>query len=308
MTTSAAVELPNAAYERARRALGYGLEALVGAEPLVPFSMTWNQDEVTIERFKNGAYDDCIEQAMRVINSAPEGTTAYAVVWSGYVEVDGSRRQALVAEVAERSEAGSVQLAQPYRLASEDDRAIPDGDILGLGAAENLLQQKFTSSSMPGHLLKPAYVSTEAHLQDVRSQPFAQMPVALICLAANLFPGEETERVTLGIRKLQALEARASDVDMARRVFTVITAAVSEGDLMRVLPTDSVEGLTKIVLGGAAQLNLAIQKGLVWEEHAKSYFRDVRGLLVAVLTNDGSEPPVAAGERLLKLFDSAVGA
>lgn len=297
------IQLSNALHHAAQKAIDYALKALDGAEPLVPFAMSWRDGDTTIDRFKFGAYDDSIELAMHAVNNAAEDLNAYAVVWNGYVEIDGQRREAVVAEVADRHTPRSIQLAQPYRVEGQGSAA-PDGALLALGEAQNLLLSKFSALTQANHLIKPTYITTEGFVTDVRSQPFAQMPVALICLAANLFDGDEQARITLGIRKLQSLEGIAG-TGMSHRVFTVIVSAIAGGDLMEVLPTDDIEGMAEIVVNGAAQLRTAVQKGLVWDEHAQSYFADVKSILLEVLTNGGTEAMPEGGAKLAALFDKA---
>jgi hypothetical protein len=306
MTTTTDHQVSKALYQNAQKAIDYALRALDGAEPLAPFSMTWRDGETTIERFKYGAYDDSIELAMRAVNSQAEGVGAYAVVWAGYIDSDGQRRDAVVAEVADRQSAQSMQLAQPYRLQAEGVTAA-DGGLLALGEGQNLLTGKFTALNLASHLVKPAYVTTEAFVTDVKTQPYAQMPIALICLGANLCEGAEAERITLGIRKLQSLVPETS-VAMTHRVLSVVTAEVAGGDLMSVLPTDDIGEMAQIVLNGAAQVHMAVHKGLVWEEHAKSYFADMKAILQAVLTNDGTEAMPEGGARLTAMLEKATGA
>lgn len=306
MNQPAELQLTSDLHQKAKKAFDYALRALASAEPLVPFAMTWQKDETTIERFMYAAYDDSIELALQAVNQSDQNITAYAVVWSGYVEVDGQKHDAVVMEIGDRKDAQSAELAQPYRSSNDESSIVPRGDILALGSTNNLLISKLEARK-GDRLVKPAYVTSDAYVTDVKSQPFAQMPVALICLAANLFGGQESERVTVGIRALQDLESKA-EVAMTRRVLSVITAEVASGDLMAVLPTDNVEELLQLVVAGAAQVHVAVKKGLVAEGHAASYFNGVATMLQAVLTNNGSEAAPERGERLTKLLGATAAA
>lgn len=307
MSMIADLKLSQSHLRCATKAIDYALRALDGAEPLVPFTITWRQDDATLERFRYGAYDDAIEMAMQAINaSADDGVSAYAVVWSGYVDAGEGRREAVIVEVGDRVTPRSLQVAQLFRT-EDDGPMVPDGELMALGEGQNLLLDKFTTLTLSKHLVKPAYVTTDGFVTDVKAQPFAQMPVALICLAANLFEGTEAERITVGIRKLQGLEPDTG-VAMKHRVFSVLTSAIAGGDLMQVLPTDSLDEMARIVLDGAAQLHTAVRKGLVWVEHAHAYFAAVREVLLAVLTRDGAEPVGEAGAKLVALLDKAVAA
>lgn len=301
MSAIESMQFSTSLHSHAQKAVDYALKALNAADSLVPFAMTWRDGETTVERFMNGAYDDAIEMAMRAVNGADEGVSAYAVVWNGYIEVDGQRREAVVAEVADRAAPQSVQLAQPYRAPAAEP-VVADGELLAVGAAQNLLLSKISTIDLSRHLLKPPYATTESLARDVTSQPFAQLPVALLCLAANLFEGEESERVTIGIRTLQSLEADTS-VALSHRVFSVVTAAIADGNLMHVLPSDAIGDMVQIVLDGAAQVHGAVRKGLVWDAHASAYFDAVRRILMAVLTKGGEEPAPASGNRLIALLD-----
>lgn len=307
MSMIADLKLSQNHHRHASKAIDYALRALAGAEPLVPFTIVWRQADATIERFRYGAYDDAIEMAMLAVNAtADDQVGAYAVVWSGYVDAGEGRREAIIVEVGDREAPRSLQIAQLFR-ADAEGAALADGELMALGEAQNLLLDKFSALNLSNHLVKPAYQTTEGFVTDVKAQPFAQMPVALICLAANLFEGAEAERITLGIRKLQSLEPDTGAA-MNHRVFSVLTSAIAGGDLMQVLPTDSLDEIAKIVLDGAAQLHLAVHRGLVWVEHANAYFAAVRSILLAVLSRDGAEPVGDAGAKLIGLLDRAVAA
>ncbi|MCB1954972.1 MAG: hypothetical protein KDG55_04815 [Rhodocyclaceae bacterium] len=304
MSMIADLQLSQAHHDIAVKAVDYALRALDGAEPLVPFTITWREGDITLERFRYGAYEDAIELAMRAINAAAgDALEAYAVVWSGYVDGGEGKREAIIVEVGDGDTPRSMQLAQLLAL-GEDGSPMLDGPLMALGDAPNLLRDRFTVLDQENHLVKPAYVTTDSFARDVKSQPYAQMPVAVICLAANLFEGEEGERITLGIRKLQSLEPDTS-IKLIHRVFSIVTSAVASGDLMEVLPTEHIEDMAKIVLDGAAQLKLAVAKGLVWDEHASAYFAAVKSILMAVLTRDGAEPMPEAGAKLVAVLDKA---
>lgn len=306
MTTPAEFELSASLYPVVTKAVDYAIKALNASDTLPPFAITWSGEETTIERYMHGAYDDSIEFAMRAVNDSEESVTAYAVVWNGYVDVGGNKRHAVIFEVGDRQSPQSMQLAQPY-VVPVDSAVQADGEVLALGSAQNLLLSKINNLSLSQHLIKPAYATTETMAVDVTSQPYAQLPVALICLAANLFEGEEQARITLGIRKLQSLEADTS-VALSHRVFSVVTAAIADGDLMHVLPADNIDDMVQIVLNGAAQIHQAVKKGLVWDEHAKAYFEAVKSILTAVLTKDGAEPISEAGAKLVGMLDKAAAA
>ena len=303
MSAVAETQISSQLYQVARKAMDYAIEALVAADPLVPFSVMWRDEETTIDRYMHGAYDDSIELAMRIVNRADESVSAYAVVWNGYVQVNGRKRDAVIAEVGSRESPMAVQLAQPYVI--EDAGTVrADGQMMAVGESQNLLTTKMTTANLSDHLIKPPYATTQTLVHDVISQPYAQMPVALICLAANLFPGEEAAHVTAGIRKLQQREADPS-VAIIHRVFSVLTASVSDGDLMHVLPTDDLAELARLVVDGATQLKASVAKGLVWDQHAKAYFAAVGDVLTAALTNNGGNAVPADGAKLIGLLHKA---
>lgn len=304
MTTTSEVQLSSNLYQVAQKAADYALNALNANDALPPFAMTWRDEETTVERYMHGAYDDSIEMAMRAVNDVDEGVNAYAVVWSGFVDVDGRRRSAVIIEAGDRQSSQSVQLAQVY-AAPPDADVRADGEFMAVGSAKNLLFSKLNTIDLSQHLIKPAYSTTETMIVDVISQPYAQMPVALICLAANLFDGDEPARVTIGIRKLQSLEGDTS-VAMSHRVFSVVTASIADGDLMHVLPSDAVEDMVQIVLNGAAQVKLAVLKGLVSQTDAQSFFASVKSILLAVLTKDGADAIPESGNKLLAMLDKAI--
>ena len=237
MIDSTGLKVPAKSYHFANKAIDFALSSLVASDPLAPFAMTWRDDGSFIENFKTAAYDDSIEMAMRYISNLSEGVSGYAVVWNGYVEIDGKKRDAVIAEVGDRHSLHSIQVAQPY-AESRDGSMVADGEILAIGESDNLLEMKLSNEALPRHLLKPAYITTESMTHALTDQAFAQMPIALICLAANIFDGQEAEHVAQGIRKLQTIEADW-DVAVCHHVFAVLAAEVADGDLMNVLPTGS---------------------------------------------------------------------
>lgn len=303
MSATSGLHISTKSFQIANKAIDYAVSALSAADPLVPFAMTWRDNETYVERFMQGAYDDSIEMAMRFVNDADEGISSYAVVWNGYVDIDGKKHDAVVAEVGDRASSNAIQLAQPYQV-NADGPVSPKGELLALGHAENLLLIKLSNANMSAHLVRPSYATTDSMVQDVTSQPYAQMPVALICLAANLFAGEESERVTLGIRKLQSLEADRS-VAMCHHVFGVLAAAIADGELMNVLPSDDIEDLAQIVIQGGTQVYDAIDKGMIWDRDAQSYFAAVGSILDATLTDNGKSAMPEGGEKLVALYAKA---
>lgn len=301
MNNSVAVEISANLYEHAQKAFEFGLQALNASDALVPFGMVWRDGEIVVDRYMNGAYDDSIEAAMRAVNQADDDVSAYAIVWNGYVKDDGEKIPAVVIEAGERKSGSCLQLAQPYELNPDDATVSAKGEMLSLGAANNLLLSKVTTFDLEAHLIKSPYATTNSLRAEVCAQPYAQMPVAIICLAANLFEGDEAHRVTLGLDKLRELES-TTEIPMSRKVFSNLLVATADGDLMNVLPSDDVEDLIKIAIDGAAQLNQSVVKGLVWDKHAEGYLAEVKSLLDAVLaTEDGNTP--AGTEKLIALMD-----
>ncbi len=283
-----------------KQAMDYGMSALLGAEPLAPFTMIWRQSdgERLIERFRYGAYDDSLEMALKSVNKQADELKAYAVVWDGYVEMDNQKQEAVITEVAISGQPKAFQIAQPYQQTDMGSKAL--GDFLFIGETENLLTSPMTPASLSSHLLKPAYQTTQEVNSTIKNQPFTQMLPAGICLAANLFDGNEQERITLGIRVLQKLE-QETQIDMSRHALRVIIAAVAEGDFMAALPTDTVEGMMQILVKGGEQLQSAVQKGLVVKTHAVGYLGEVRQ---AVLTQEGQQTDLpTGGDKLLTLLD-----
>ncbi|TVZ41393.1 hypothetical protein P886_0738 [Alteromonadaceae bacterium 2753L.S.0a.02] len=302
MSETTDFHITNTLLDKIDYALNYALNALLAADPLVPFAVNWKGDTTTIERFMQGAYDDSIELAMRNINDADETFSAYCVVWTGYVEADGNKYDAIILEAGERESATAVQLAQPYIQQGDDFKK--EGDLLALGETPNLLNSKLNAFTLSSHLIKPAYVSTEGFKMDVASQPYAKMPAAVICMAANLCDGEEAGRITAGIRKLQELESKDAAA-LSHRVFSVITSMVADGDFKHVLREESIGDMAKVIVEGGAQLRLAVAKGLVGRDHAQAYFRDLSDLLQAVLTDNGKAALPGGSEKLNDLLETA---
>jgi len=301
MIDATGLEVRSKSFQLANKAIDVALSSLAAADPLVPFAMTWNSEEPVIERFMYDAYDDSIEMAMRSVCHHGEGASGYAVVWNGYVEIDGRKRDAVIAEVGDRHSRHSLQVAQPY-AEDRDGTMVAAGEMLAIGESDNLLQMQLNNETLSRHLLRPAYLSTHGMMQAVTEQAFAQMPIALICLAANIFEGREAERVMLGIRKLQAVEAERS-VAISHHVFGVLAAEVAYGDLMSVLPTDDLQELTAIVIAGGRQITEAVQHQQLSAHDAQSYLATVRAILEATLFDDSAAPAGESGQRLLRLLD-----
>ncbi len=303
MNVPSELAISSAAYHHVQHAMAKAFDSMVVDEPLVPLTMRWLEDEVRVEQFMAGTYDDSIAQAMRSVESRVDAATAYAVVWSGYINVNGRRSEAVVLELALRQEPCAHQLAQSYAVTDDGDKVVLRGDIMGLGTAPSLFHHQLSVLNMSEHLLKPEGVTSDAHLVAVMAQPFAQIPAALICLAANLFEGSEAERASAGIRTLQNLERDAKG-QLCRHVLKMTVAAVAGGDLATVLPADTIEGLTKVLVEGAQQLKFLIQKGLVQESDARDYLATVRRIVASVVGCDGTPEAARRGERLIGIFDA----
>ncbi len=285
------------------QALDYGLSALVGAEPFAPFVMSWRQTdgERLIERFRYGAYDDALEMALQAVHRQADALQGYSVVWDGFVDIDGQKCDAVIVELAAKTDDQALQIAQPYAQTPAGPQA--QGEWRLIGETTNLLVEGITTATLTAHLLKPAYQTTGDLNEAIRDQPFAQMLAAGICLAANWFDGEEASRITVGIRTLQRLE-QATTIDMSRRALRATIAAVAEGDLATMLPTDTVAGMMDLLVRGAEQLQQAVRKGLVLPQDAQGYLGELRQVVDAVLTREGADTTrPAGGEKLLALVD-----
>ena len=286
-------------------AVSYALDALRAADPLVPFVITWRDDETTIERYMYNAYDDSIELAMRAVNASDESVSAYAVVWSGYIDDDG-KKDAVIIETGNRHSNEAIHLARPYH--QKGDYIYAAEEWIALGAAPNLLESKLNSFNMGRHLIKPAFFNIEGFKMDVLSHAYAKMPAAIICLAANLCDENTEDRIAVGLRKLQELESR-NTTPLSHRIFSLVfTTAVSEGDLLNVTGSDEPSEMVKIILEGAMQLNQAVKGGLVSIEHVSTYYNDLHTLLEAVLTENGKRETAAGSERLNRLLGTALAA
>lgn len=305
MIDASGLKVPSKPYHLASKAIDLALSSLGHAEPLVPFAMTWNDDGPLIEQFKYDAYDDSIEMAMRYISNHCDGANSYAVVWNGYVEIDGKKREAIIAEIGDSHSPHSIQVAQPYAECGEG-AAVPDGEMLAIGESDNLLQMKLNNETLTRHLLRPAYVTTHSMTHALTDQAFAQMPIALICMAANLFDGREGDHVMQGIRKLQAIEVDRT-VAICHHVFGVLAAEVADGELMNVLPTDDLQELAKIVVDGGIQINEAVQRGLLSAHDAQSYLAAVKAILEASLDDEGGSQAGESGQMLMRLLVKASG-
>lgn len=295
------VEIQHSIAERVESVIQDALVALNEADPLVPSVTLWRGDDMTVERFMTGSYDDSIEQAMRRVNEADDAT-AYAVVWSGYIR-EGEQREAVIVETAELDSSNAVQLAQPYRFGA-DDRVVARGDLLAIGYTGNLLTHKLTTFDLESHLIKPTSVTTDTYLADMISQPFAQMPIALIGLAANLEPGSAGARVSLGLKRLQQAAVGETNVKLSQRVFTALSEVLTDGDLLNVLPSDQVPELIALVVRGVQQLATIVEHGQLWDQDANAYLAQVREIATEVLTQNGKVSMPVGSEKLLRLLDA----
>jgi len=286
---------------RAMQGIRFGLDALNGMEPLVPFAIMWlGSGERVIDHSVHATYEDSIEHTLRLVNAAARrgaddpglALAGYAVAWEGYVSAAGERMEAIIIEAALADSPYAVHLAQPYTFG---EKAEPNGEPMLLGSASNLLNTQESGPLLEGHLISPAFLTTDA----TATHPFAQMAIAAICVTANMLEDEEAERITLGIRELQRLEQESAS-QMGRHTFGVLVAQVASGDLMAVLPCDTRAELMQLIVKGAAELQDAVQHGKLLATDAAGYLAEVRGIIEAVL--HGAEIP-DSGAKLLAVFD-----
>ena len=103
MSAAAKLQLSSDLYQTAQKAVDYALKALNAADPLVPFAITWRDEETTVERYMHGAYEDSIEMAMRAVSDTDEGVSAYPQAVTGQMLLNFARGGAAVNVLARRA-------------------------------------------------------------------------------------------------------------------------------------------------------------------------------------------------------------
>ncbi len=98
-------------------ALDHGFESIKdGSGPLVPFTMTVSSDgQRAIKRYFSGNLEEDAKRAQASITAGMPDVAMYAIVWDGYVTIEGQRTDAILVEAGQASDPRGVQVCQRYR-------------------------------------------------------------------------------------------------------------------------------------------------------------------------------------------------
>jgi hypothetical protein len=126
--------------ELAFLALDHGAESLEDTKgPLSPFILVENTEgERELRRFVGSTLDEAQQQARARLRELADGDRV-ALAYDGYVNIDGTRTDAVIVEAQERSREDSVVFAQRYRRARFSKRPELVGNAAFLGDGEALL-------------------------------------------------------------------------------------------------------------------------------------------------------------------------
>jgi hypothetical protein len=123
---------------------GQSLKA--GIDPIMPFAMVWDNDgERTIQRSVSGEYDHAVKMAHDYVKSRADVLSVYAIAWSGYVTMEGTRYDAVLVEAAERDSEKAVLMALRHIPANETTGYKELGSVSLLEYRDNLLESENTS-------------------------------------------------------------------------------------------------------------------------------------------------------------------
>ncbi|MEK7954256.1 hypothetical protein [Luteolibacter soli] len=99
--------------------------------PLIPFLIIEKDGDRTLSRFMADHLEDSVAQGRLALSQLPEGTSAYAFAYDGYVTVEGQRNDAVIVEASEVGKSAAIQLAQRYSAEGGNFQTIGNAAFLG---------------------------------------------------------------------------------------------------------------------------------------------------------------------------------
>jgi hypothetical protein len=93
----------------------HAIESLAGGGPLTPFVVVQSGPRRTLERFVADTLEASEAQMRRAVGSLDASVTAFAMVYDGFLTVDGEKFDAVLIEGGERGAPAAFEFAQRYR-------------------------------------------------------------------------------------------------------------------------------------------------------------------------------------------------
>jgi len=111
-------------------ALDHGLGSVEGGGPLTPFVIREEADVVSVHRFVAPTLEDGLDQARAFARRSGPATTCVAIVYDGYLTLDGVRRDAIFVQAQAAGATTSDLFAQQYESR--------DGTVVEIGNAKHV--------------------------------------------------------------------------------------------------------------------------------------------------------------------------
>jgi hypothetical protein len=126
------VELVFAAFDQ-------GMKSIQEGEPLVPFVITQDASDATLNRFGGGSHEEALDDARDFVTGQPVAIRRFALTFDAYITIDGEQFDALIVHAGERGSDQGVVFAQRYEPATKNKTVSSIGGPAYLGEAEQLL-------------------------------------------------------------------------------------------------------------------------------------------------------------------------
>jgi hypothetical protein len=98
------------------RALSHAIDSIRDAGgPLIPFVLTETGDERTIHRFAKDTLEASAAEAHDFVRSRNEALERAVIAWDGFVTIDGTRSDAILALAYDKHQPETYLFAQRYR-------------------------------------------------------------------------------------------------------------------------------------------------------------------------------------------------
>lgn len=96
-------------------ALDHGVESVrASGGPLIPFVVVEQDGKRELHRFATELLEEGKQRAREAVAALPPSATAYAMVYDGYITVQGTKFDAILVEASERGRPAGVRMAQRY--------------------------------------------------------------------------------------------------------------------------------------------------------------------------------------------------
>lgn len=121
-------------------ALDQGIHTVRKGGPLIPFMMSYANEQRQTQEFAAEFLEEGVDQAKKAAAALGAEVEAYAIAFDGIVKFKGEDKPAIIVEGAERGREYSIIIAQRYLPPSEDEKFQPFGNPIFMGAGEQLMK------------------------------------------------------------------------------------------------------------------------------------------------------------------------